>query len=130
MKTLVSSHTEQGVLLDIRVRIAPDEVRTYQSLIVSDRPTCTNCRLPMHPNPEDMHLSIYSPLTPMFGMDIGRPIYKCASCGTEVELPVEVDLHAFPSILQYVTRLRQEYKKRMVVAQMRTKGVQHGKEKA
>ncbi|MCM1531854.1 MAG: hypothetical protein NC114_06240 [Ruminococcus flavefaciens] len=123
MKTLVSSHTVQGVLLDITVRVSEDEAPIYQSLIDSDRPKCPACGAAMKLKAEDMHLVIHSPLTPLFGMDIGTPRFKCPSCGTDVEIPADMDLHAFPSILQYVTRLRQEYKRRVALAQAKSKGI-------
>lgn len=129
MKTLVSSHTEQGVLLDITVRVSPNEAPIYQSLIDSDCPICPNCGGSMKLKSDDMHLMIYSPLTPLFGMDMGKPKCDCPTCGKSMEIPVDVDLHAFPSILQYVERLRQEYKRRLALAQMRSRGVNNGKEK-
>lgn len=129
MKTLVSSHTEQGVLLDIIVRVSPNEAHIYQTLLDSDYPKCPHCGGQMKLKPDDMHLMIYSPLAPLFGMDMGKPRCCCPECGKDVEIPVDVDLHAFPSILQYVERLRQEYKRRMAVAQVRSRGVKNGEKK-
>lgn len=113
MGTLVTSHVEKGALLDITVRVAPNEASVYQSLIDAEKPACPFCKNRIQPKPEDMHLLIYSPLNPLFGIDMGKPRIKCPSCGKDVEILVDMDLSAFPSVLQYVQRLRQEYKKKL-----------------
>lgn len=123
MGTLVGSHTENNVLLDITVRIRPEEASIYQSLITSDCEHCPHCQGLLQPTPENMHLLIYTPLVSMFGMDVGKPIMYCNRCGGKIELPISADLNAFPSVIQYVTRLRQEYNKRLKQSQLKAKGV-------
>ena len=123
MGTLVSSHQEKGVLLDITVRISTEEANAYRSFIQSDVPKCPHCGAPIELRPDDMHINIYSPLNPLFGMEMGRPQFDCIRCGKRVEVMADMDLHAFPSIIQYLTRLRQEYKKRLELAKTRSKGI-------
>lgn len=115
--------------MDITLRVADNEADIYRSFIKSDMPCCPHCNAPIELRAEDMHLVVYSPLTPMFGMEIGRPKFQCNKCGQTVEIIADMDLHAFPSIIQYLTRLRQEYKARLARAATKPKGIVYNGQK-
>ena len=109
----VKSTVIDGKLVDITYTLQDKkEIDVYRKLIATVMPECPLCGEVLIPDENDCNLVIHNPLQCVFGIEIGTPVTNCTNCKSTLQIGDMADLSAFPSVIEYLSELRKEYKKR------------------
>ena len=110
---LVSSNKANGQLVSITLSVeGPEEYKAYHAWVRGNMPTCPHCGKPLDPADDKLHVVISSPLVSFFGMNMGRICTACEECGQHVDGTTELDMAAFPSVTNYLEKLRARFEQR------------------
>lgn len=108
---VVGSSKESGRLLSVSLKINdPMEIKAFRAFL-KDEPglkKCPHCGAANEIGDEDLVLEVESPLGSGTGLQIATPRVICDSC-REVIPTCMMDYSAFPSVVSFVTRLRNRY---------------------
>lgn len=109
---VIGSDKQNGQLLNVRLQIMdPNEKMIFRTFL-KDEPAisrCPACGAATTQVTDDMLvLTVESPLSNALGLRMARPNIKCSGC--KKELPMNaMDYSAFPSVVSFVTNLRNRY---------------------
>lgn len=119
----VNSSKANGQLLAVVLSVeGEEEASIYRKLLKEDLPKCPKCGKELNPKDEHLMLRVSSPLTPMFGMELGTPVTVCQECGGTIIDETTVDLTAYPSAMKFLMDLRKQYQARMSAAMRQQRG--------
>lgn len=108
---VVGSNKESGRLLSVSLKIKdPIEIKAFRAFL-KDEPglaKCPHCGAANDIGDEDLVLVVDSPLGSGTGLQMASPRVICDSCRQPIPTCM-MDYSAFPSVVSFVTSLRNRY---------------------
>ena len=117
---LIQNGTRNGTPIAVFRVEGEYEENAYRALLKQDMPTCPHCGQPLVPRAGKMLVEVANPLAgSVLGMELGTFTTVCSRCEAKVDLPVQVDIACFKSIVQILKASRAKYKDQLAVARRR-----------